>query len=222
MALRLPDPRAALVIVGGTAIFLAIPAWAWGSWSEFVDHPARLGACLLAVMAGVAALFSGANLGGLVKKDARTPLVIAMVMSVGLVQAWLPAYADRHDLATLDGDTTRYAGLALLLAGLVLRVGPMFALGSRFKPPWMVQDEHRLVTTGFYSFIRHPSYLGVFLGMAGWFLVFRCGAGFFLALLLVPASIPSIRKEESMLLAEFGEEYAAYKKRTWRLLPFIC
>ena len=133
-------------------------------------------------------------------------------MGFGLVLAWLPAYADRHDLATLDGDATRYVGLALLLIGCVLRIGPMFALGHRFRLPWMVQDEHRLVTTGFYRFIRHPSYLGLFLGMAGWFLVFRCGAGFVLSLLLVPVAIPWIRKEESMLLVEFGEDYAAYKK----------
>ena len=41
-------------------------------------------------------------------------------------------------------------GLALLIAGCILRVGPMFEL-VRFRPPWLKQDEHRLVTTGFYQ-----------------------------------------------------------------------
>jgi len=210
-----------LIVVVSSAIFLGLPVWGWGSWSGFIAQPARLGACVVAIMAALATLFSGANLGGALGKDTRTPLVILLVMGFVLVQAWLPAYADRHDLGTLDGDATRYVGLALLLVGCVLRVGPMFVLRGRFRPPWLVQDEHRLVTTGFYRVIRHPSYLGLFLGMAGWFLVFRCGAGFVLSLLLVPVAIPWIRKEESMLLSEFGEEYAAHQNRTWLLIPFV-
>jgi protein-S-isoprenylcysteine O-methyltransferase Ste14 len=38
--------------------------------------------------------------------------------------------------------------------------------------------------------------------------------------LLIPLAIPEIRKEEQMLVDEFGEEYAAYKRRTW-MLPFV-
>ena len=69
-----------------------------------------------------------------------------------LVMAWLPAYADRRDIATLDGDISRYTGLALLMLGCILRVGPMFELGPRFRPPWVKQEDHRLVTTGFYRY----------------------------------------------------------------------
>jgi protein-S-isoprenylcysteine O-methyltransferase Ste14 len=97
----------------------------------------------------------------------------------------------------------------------------MFDLGGRFRPPWVKQEEHRLVTTGFYRHVRNPSYLGAFLAMMGWFLVFRCGLGFLLTLLLLPLAIPLIRKEEAMLQEEFGAEYTAYKQRTWRLIPFV-
>jgi len=37
---------------------------------------------------------------------------------------------------------------------------------------------------------------------------------------LIPLAIPQMRKEEAKLMAEFGEPYAAYQKRTW-LWPFI-
>ena len=57
--------------------------------------------------------------------------------------------------------------------------------------------------------------------MMGWFLVFRCGIGFLASLLSLPLWIPMIRKEEATLQAEFGDEYAAYKRRTWRLIPFV-
>jgi protein-S-isoprenylcysteine O-methyltransferase Ste14 len=49
-----------------------------------------------------------------------------------------------------------------------------------------VQPAHRLKTDGVYRFVRHPSYLGALLAMAGWTLVFRSGPGLLLALLMIP------------------------------------
>jgi protein-S-isoprenylcysteine O-methyltransferase Ste14 len=221
MALRLQNAGVVLIVLVSTGLFLGVPVWGWGSLGGFVDHPARVGACLVVVLASLAVLFSRANLGGALSADKRTPVILLGVIVFSLLMAWLPAYADRREILTLDGDFSRYLGLALLIAGCILRVGPMFELEGRFRPPWMKQEDHRLVTTGFYRHIRNPSYLGAFLGMMGWFLVFRCGAGFVLSVLLLPVAIPLIRREEAMLMEEFGEEYAAYKKRTWRLIPFV-
>jgi len=39
--------------------------------------------------------------------------------------------------------------------------------------------------------------------------------------LLIPPLLARIRAEETLLLAHFGAEYAAYRSRTWRLLPGI-
>ena len=72
-----------------------------------------------------------------------------------------------------------------------------------------------------YRIIRHPSYLGALLGGSGWVLVFRSGIGLLLIALLVPVLIGTIRAEEAQLLSEFGENYADYRRRTWRLLPFL-
>ena len=107
-----------------------------------------------------------------------------------------PAYDDRHDLATIDGDATRYLGLVLLVVGAVLRVGPMFVLGRRFTWPLASQETHVLMTTGFYRFIRHPSYLGAFLGGIGWVLIFRSGLGLILMALLFPVFLPLVEEEE--------------------------
>jgi protein-S-isoprenylcysteine O-methyltransferase Ste14 len=172
-------------------------------------------------LATAAAIFTDINLGGCTRPDARGRWILAPVALLTLVLTWLPAYSDRRDLWTLDGDAVRYLGLALLAVGSVLRVGPMFALGRRFTWPLATQEVHRLVTTGFYRFIRHPSYLGALLGGIGWVLVFRSGIGLLLIALLVPVLIGMIRAEEARLLSEFGENYADYRRRTWRLLPFL-
>jgi protein-S-isoprenylcysteine O-methyltransferase Ste14 len=39
--------------------------------------------------------------------------------------------------------------------------------------------------------------------------------------LLVPAFLPVVLAEEALLEAEFGDEYRAYRRRTWRLVPFL-
>jgi protein-S-isoprenylcysteine O-methyltransferase Ste14 len=221
MAVRLPDVRVALIVLVSMGIFLSLPVAGWWSVGGFVDHPARVGACLVVVLASITFLFSGASIGGASRAGACTGWILIVAMSFTLVVAWLPAYADRRGIATLAGDMIRYIGLALVIVGCVLRVGPTFELGSRFRPPWLAQQDHRLVTTGFYRHIRNPSYLGAILGMMGWFLVFRCGLGFLLTAVLVPLAIRMIRREEAMLHEEFGDEYAAYKKRTWRLIPIV-
>jgi Phospholipid methyltransferase len=77
------------------------------------------------------------------------------------------------------------------------------------------------VTTGFDRYIRHPSYLGAVLGMGGWVLVFRRGIGLVLVAPMILMTLPILGAGEALLLSEFGEEYAAYRRRTWRLVPLF-
>ena len=135
--------------------------------------------------------------------------------------AWLPPYVDRHNLGTLDGDAARYFGLLAFLAGSLIRLMTLFALGNRFSALVAVQPDHRLKTDGVYRFVRHPSYLGALLAMAGWTLVFRSGPGLLLALLMIPFVLVRIQDEERFLASEFGDEYERYRRRTWRLLPLV-
>jgi protein-S-isoprenylcysteine O-methyltransferase Ste14 len=77
------------------------------------------------------------------------------------------------------------------------------------------------VTTGIYATIRHPSYLGLLLTVAGWALVFRSGVGLIIAALFVPIILGRIRAEERLLASHFGAEYEAYRARTWHLIPGV-
>ena len=75
------------------------------------------------------------------------------------------------------------------------------------------------MTTGLYARIRHPSYLGLLVASLGWALVFRSAVGLLLTAALLVPLVARIRDEERLLAAEFGAEYAAYRRRTWRLVP---
>jgi protein-S-isoprenylcysteine O-methyltransferase Ste14 len=85
-----------------------------------------------------------------------------------------------------------------------------------------LQPDHLLKTDGFYRFVRHPSYLGALLAMAGWALVFRSIVGLLLTAAICVPIVARIRAEEEFLVQEFGDQYRAYQQRTqWRLLPLI-
>jgi protein-S-isoprenylcysteine O-methyltransferase Ste14 len=80
------------------------------------------------------------------------------------------------------------------------------------------KEQPELVTSGPYAFIRHPIYTGLILAMLG----SAIGVNVFWAVLLVPVGAYfalSARREETVMLQLFPEEYAAYMARTGMLAP---
>ena len=221
MANRLPSPGLLLITGVSLLFFFALPVLGWGSVGGLLSDPSRVGAFVVVGLAALASLFTGINLAGCHRADARDRWILAPFAGLALLIAFVPAWDDRHDFATIDGDATRYLGLALLLVGAIFRVGPMFILGRRFTWPLASQEAHALMTSGIYRHIRHPSYLGGMIGGIGWALVFRSGLGLVLIALLTPALLRVVHAEEALLEAEFGEEYESYRRRTWRLVPFL-
>ncbi|MGH6846441.1 MAG: methyltransferase family protein [Methylocella sp.] len=207
------------LVFGGTAAYLGLAVLGWGGLADFFSHPALSAlAVALFVIAG-AALFAGGNLSSGVREDRGNRWVIAVLALLGLLAAFLPAYTDRKEFLTLDGDSIRWLGVVLFTAGSALRLWPVFVLGHRFSGLVAIQPGHTLVTSGVYGLIRHPSYLGLLVGSLGWGLAFRSGAGVLLAALMIPPLLARIRAEERLLREEFGAEYDAYRARTSRLIP---
>ena len=100
-------------------------------------------------------------------------------------------------------------------------MGAVFVLGCRFSGLVAIQEGCDLVTGGIYRVLRHPSYLGLLLGLFGWALVFRSAVGALVSLLLLPPLVARMNAEEALLESEFGERCATYRRRTWRPLPFL-
>lgn len=114
------------------------------------------------------------------------------------------------------------AGIILLLLGLALRWWSIVYLGRFFTVNVAVHASHRVVDSGPYRFIRHPSYSGAVLALLG----LACGMDSWVSLLSVAvASIVAytwrIRVEEQALVVGLGEAYVRYQARTKRLIPGI-
>jgi protein-S-isoprenylcysteine O-methyltransferase Ste14 len=209
----------ALASAGMILAYVGLAIVGWGGVDAFFANPARTALVIVtAAMAG-AALFSSANLSRGEREDRANRWVIAALGVIGLLSAWLPAYTDRKEFWTIDGDVVRWIGVILYAAGGALRLWPVFVLGRRFSGLVAIQPGHTLVTDGIYRTIRNPSYLGMLVLSLGWALAFRSFAGVLLVALMIPPLVARMRSEEALLRTQFGEVYAAYCARTWRLLP---
>src|SRR5690349_12176760 len=194
----MPKPRMILTALLTTLVYLAIAVLGWGGLAAFFAHPARIALAIVTFALAAAALFTEGNLSPGEREDRGNRWVLAVFAIIGLASAYLPAYTDRHDIWTLGGDGVRWLGVFLFAAGGALRLWPVFVLGHRFSGLVAIQKGHALVTTGIYSRIRNPSYLGLLISSLGWALAFRSIIGIILVAALIPPLIARMTSEEKL------------------------
>ncbi len=151
----------------------------------------------------------------------QTVIGSVMVLFFFVMLVFLP-YADRRDLGVLPtGMALRWIGLILAAAGYVLVFWSGWALGRMYSAEVTVQKDHHLITTGLYRSIRHPRYLGLILLAPGSTLVFRSWIGLLLCIPIIAVLLWRIFDEERVMHKEFGAEWEAYCRRSWRLIPLL-
>lgn len=205
----------------GCAAYLGLAILGWGSVAGFFAQPALVALTIVFILLTVGSFFVGGSLSAGVREDRGNRWVLPIFVIIGFVSAYLPAYCDRIDFWTFGGTGLRWMGAALFAIGGVLRLVPVVILGHRFSGLVAIQPDHKLVTTGLYGIIRHPSYLGLVLNSLGWALAFRSGVGVLLTALTLIPLVARITAEERLLQAQFDGEYDAYRARTARLIPGI-
>jgi protein-S-isoprenylcysteine O-methyltransferase Ste14 len=213
------SPKLASINITATLAYILLAVLGRGGFAAFFSLPALVALTVVLFALSCAGLFSAANVSPGEREDRSNRWVIAVFAIMGLLIAYLPAYTDRKDFWTFDGNVIRWVGVALFTAGGVLRIWPVFVLGRRFSGLVAIQPGHTLVTTGIYSVIRHPSYLGLLINSVGWALAFRSAIGILITVLLIPPLLARIHAEEALLHARFGVEYEAYCARTPRIIP---
>src|SRR5262245_4129879 len=109
----LPKWGMMLVIAASVAVYVGLAVWGWGSWSAFMAHPARAGGVAAMVVISFAAMFTSGNLSSGRREDTRNRWILLPFLVLGFLLAWLPAYTDRRNLWSIDGDPVRYLGLVL-------------------------------------------------------------------------------------------------------------
>jgi len=221
-----------VLLAGGSLLltlgFFALAVAGWGGgWGSFLANPVRRVAFVaslpLSVVAGIVMGRSShlSPLSSGVREDRTNRWIFLPGGVLTFLTVWVPPFTDRRDLLTIDGDTVRWIGLVLAFLGGVVRLWTLLVLGRRYSVLVAIQEKHDLLTNGPYRWVRHPFYSGLIVGTAGWALIFRSGIGVLLAAALVPIFVARMRAEETLLESHFGDAYAAYRRRSWRLVPLL-
>lgn len=114
---------------------------------------------------------------------------------------------------------------AWILGGIIFLIGWTFAvvgvLQIRFGAAKEPNKKRELKTSGFYSLVRHPIYLGDILWPIGWSIIFNAQYALTLTPLWFILLYLLTFVEEERLVDEYGETYENYRKNTARLVPGI-
>jgi protein-S-isoprenylcysteine O-methyltransferase Ste14 len=112
-------------------------------------------------------------------------------------------------------------GLGMIFMGIAIRLVAVATLKKNFSGRLRIREDHTLIKSGIYHWIRHPSYLGLIITYIGVPVLLSSVLGFLVMLLIVPLLIHRIKLEERMLIERFGAEYEEYIEHSKKLVPYI-
>ena len=113
-------------------------------------------------------------------------------------------------------------GRFLIICGVLIRWLAVLTLKKYFTVDVVIMDDHKLVKSGLFKYIRHPSYLGILITVLGFGISMVNWLS--IIVILVPHIIIiflRIKEEELALSKHFGQDYEIYRENTRQLIPFV-
>jgi len=224
--------RTILFFIATLLIYLgvALIGWGLGDLEGFFSSGPRLGYAVVVGMfslaVGVQAYSSTEGIRGGKGEEGkfvfRQRLVrIGLVLSLYIALFFIPFF-DRRDLVVFgDSGIARWLGVTLSALGFILVFWSGLALGRQYSADVTIQEGHHLITNSIYRYIRHPRYLGVIALSVGVSCIYRSWIGLVASLIFLVILLYRMKDEESLMHKEFGGEWEAYYKRSWRLIPYL-
>ncbi len=124
--------------------------------------------------------------------------------------------------AGADSNVFTYLGAAMIITGLAFRAWSVSTLGKYFTATVQIIDDHKLIRTGPYGIVRHPSYTGAFLALTAGGVILESLIGFIISCMaMFTAYYVRIKIEEKELVSRFGDDYVAYQQDTKMIIPYV-
>ncbi|MGD0611511.1 MAG: isoprenylcysteine carboxylmethyltransferase family protein [Anaerolineales bacterium] len=149
-------------------------------------------------------------------------VLVGLALFAGMAALlWIPLFT----IPVVASFDLKVIGLILYLAGCVFvlwarrTLGKMWGLSTSQNVRLL--DDHRLIQSGPYACVRHPMYFGWWVAMLGLLLLYPVWLVLVMLVFSVVAFIGRARREESALAERFGDTWAAYKRRTRFLIPYL-
>ena len=115
-----------------------------------------------------------------------------------------------------------WIGMLLFVLGIGLRWWSIIHLGRFFTVDVAIAKDHRVVSDGPYTLVRHPSYSGALMAFLGLgIMMYNWLAALLLIVPITFMFLWRMKVEEQALTSALGEAYTQYMHRTKRLIPFL-
>ncbi len=153
-------------------------------------------------------------------KDDKGSLLVLWILMISCITVGFSTAS--YSIRTTGNYVMALAGMIMYLSGLIIRWKSIIQLRNRFTVDVVVNRDHKLETGGMYKYLRHPSYSGLLLILAGLGLAMNSVASFLI--LIVPVFLGlnyRISVEEALLKKEFGEDYFRFCSTRKKIIPFI-
>jgi protein-S-isoprenylcysteine O-methyltransferase len=140
------------------------------------------------------------------------------------IEYWIETYLASQGYFPLDKKRLAAVGFAVVVLGNIIRFHGMTTCGKNFSHLVMTErrDDHRLVTTGIYKYLRHPAYFGWFYWSIGTQVLLGnplCTLAY--AVVSWQFFAGRIPNEEAYLKKFYGDEYRSYRESTVVGIPFL-
>lgn len=112
-------------------------------------------------------------------------------------------------------------GTLMVLLGAILNVYGRMSLSHNWANHIKIYDNHELVRSGLYKYVRHPLYATIIFMFIGGSLVFRNILAFGLVLMIFIPFMAFRAKQEERLLEGTFKAYGDYKAQTGMFVPKI-
>lgn len=113
-----------------------------------------------------------------------------------------------------------WVGLAVLVAGLGFSVWARVHLGRNWSGAVTVKEDHELIRSGPYGYVRHPIYTGILTGVIGTVICSGTVRAALALLIIAVALIRKLRTEEALMRETFPGQYEQYCEEVPPLVPF--
>lgn len=154
--------------------------------------------------------------------SSRAAHFVPMILAFGLLAA--PPRPDSQALfERFVPASTLLDGVAafMVTAGLLFAVWARVHLGTNWSGRVSLKENHELIRTGPYRFVRHPIYTGLLLAIFGTALAVGEWRGLLATALMFVSYWRKLRVEEALMRATFGDDYRRYCEHTAALIPYV-
>ena len=119
-------------------------------------------------------------------------------------------------------DVIASISLIFMLLGLILRTWAVWTLGKFFTWHSKVESHQKVIRSGPYRFVRHPSYTGAMLTYLFGPFFLHAWLSTLVAIVALPLAFHRrVRLEEDLLKGNLGDEYQTYCREVKKLIPWI-